>query len=760
MMSFLAPYMLGGLLACGIPIALHFFYRSRYRTVPWAAMKFLLASIEQTSRRLRFQELLLLALRVTVLALLALALARPSTTTARGGQGDAVDAVLLIDTSLSMAARDGVAPPNPGNDVYLAALKQLADAGGSITRLDRAKAAALAVLSSLPPHSTAQVVAVSDRTTLLGPQTPSHLDQARQIVSGIESSHLGSDLLPGVSEAAEVLRYGQSPNKELYLFSDMQKRGWEAQAASLIAKFKDIHTFAHVHLVHCATHAPDNAAIIGITPQSSLRTGERADFAVLVRNSGAGALRNLSVSLEVDGKEAERDTRPLDELKPGETRAILLTGLLDRPGRRLLTARLKADDLDADNRFYQVIVVHDRAGILLVDGAPNEREPRSAGSYFLQHALNLPVQVTTAPRATPRLLANKDLCILVNVRLEPSGKNEGGNLSPECVKDLAAFVRDGHPLMIFAGDQVELESYNRLLFEQHRLLPMKIANFADAPVDKPWTLDRQSAESHPFAKFREEESYAGVDRVEVRRIVELEKQAAVSGALDETRVLLRYSSGAAAIASRKRPGEGEVMLFTTSVSDPRWTDWFIAPTFVPFVQASLNYLLQGQPQMHNRVAGEPLHWQAPKAGTTRAYDLIRPDGERVRLGYPESVAGRPLVTADDTVRAGVYRIVAAHRAAQPDAEERGETQADSESEGAPFAVVPDVRDSEQLQPSSVADIDNQLGFKAIHWIAGAEGGLFGSGERMKNEWTMWLLGALFVLVSAETVLAWLCGRAW
>src|SRR5579859_7595414 len=76
-MSFLAPYMLGGLLACGIPIALHFFYRSRYRTVPWAAMKFLLASIEQTSRRLRFQELLLLAMRVTVLALLALALARP-----------------------------------------------------------------------------------------------------------------------------------------------------------------------------------------------------------------------------------------------------------------------------------------------------------------------------------------------------------------------------------------------------------------------------------------------------------------------------------------------------------------------------------------------------------------------------------------------------------------------------------------------------------------------------------------------------------
>jgi hypothetical protein len=761
-MSFLAPYMLGGLLACGIPIALHFFYRSRYRTVPWAAMKFLLASIEQTSRRLRFQELLLLALRVTVLALLALALARPSTTAARGdAQGDAVDAVLLLDTSLSMAARDGVAPPSPGNDPYLSALKQFAAADGSISRLDRAKAAALAVLGSLPVHSTAQVISVADRATLLGPQTPSHLDQARQIISELEATQLGSDLFPGVGEAAAVLKRGQAPNKELYLFSDMQKRGWEAQAAALAEKLQEIHGFARVHLVHCATRNPDNAAIVGITPQSSLRTGERADFAVMVRNTGAGILRNLSVSLEVDGKSAERDTRPLDELKPGETRAVLLTGLLDRPGRRILTARVRPDDLDADNRFDQVIVVHDQVGVLLVDGAPDDREPRNSGSYFLQHALNVPALTTTATRASPRMLANKDLCVLVNARLDAAGKNEGGNLSPEFLKNLAAFVRDGHGLMIFAGDHVEAESYNRLLHEQYRLLPGRIQRIADAPADKPWTLDRQSAEAHPFAKFREEEGYAGVDRIEVRRALELEKPAQAPAALDETRVLLRYSNGMPAIASRKRPGEGEVMIFTTSVSDPRWTDWFITPAFVPFVQVSLNYLLQGQPQAHNRIAGERLHWQtAAASGTSHAYDLVRPDGEHVRLGYPEMVAGRPLVTAEDTPRAGVYRIVRVDHKSQGGTEEAVDAKTHEEPEGVPFAVAADVRDSEQLQPASAADIDAQLGFTPVHLTASDDGGLFGGAERTKSEWTMWLLAALFVLVLGETVLAWFCGRAW
>src|SRR6478735_773104 len=130
-MGFLSPFMLWGAAAAAIPIALHLFFRSRYRTVPWAAMKFLLTSIEQTSRRLRFQELLLLIVRCALLVLLAVALARPLSSVVRGaGQGDAVDAVLLFDTSYSMGATDG-----------------------ATNRLGRAKEAALKVIDQLPSHS-------------------------------------------------------------------------------------------------------------------------------------------------------------------------------------------------------------------------------------------------------------------------------------------------------------------------------------------------------------------------------------------------------------------------------------------------------------------------------------------------------------------------------------------------------------------------------------------------------------------------------
>src|SRR5262249_6933607 len=186
-MGFLAPYMILGCLTAGIPIALHFFYRSRYRNVPWAAMKFLLAAIEQTSRRLRFQELLLLVLRVAVLLLLALALARPTSSTAGlGGRGDAVDAVLIIDQSLSMTARAGVpaagAPP-PGAPAPPRRPRRWSPRpDGSVTCLDRARAAAAAVVEQLPPGSTVQVIACADRAAVLGPRVPSHLDQGRKVI--------------------------------------------------------------------------------------------------------------------------------------------------------------------------------------------------------------------------------------------------------------------------------------------------------------------------------------------------------------------------------------------------------------------------------------------------------------------------------------------------------------------------------------------------------------------------------------------------
>ncbi len=730
-MPFLAPWMLWGALAGSIPIILHFFYRSRFRDVPWAAMKFLLAAIEQTSRRLKLQELLLLILRVCVLILLAVALARPNfQSTATGGRGDAVDAAIVIDTSLSMQASAGV----------------------SSTCIAKAREAALAVVANLPVHSTVRVILASGKAEVLGPRNPGHLDEARKVIRDITATEQGADLPAALAEAEAFLASSASPNKELYVIGDMQRNALEEKSGDLRTALGKAKERASIHFIHCTPKVTRNVAVAGITPQTTLRSGERADFAVLVRNTGKQAVKNLTVTLTIDADEKNHESQALPEIGPGETRAVVLGGVLARPGRHVISASVKPDELEGDNRLDQVVYLNDQAGVLIVDGSPDIRDPRKASSYFLAHAVNpttpgspgLPVSVVPAERVSPRDLAGKDLCILTDVRLEATAKGDVG-LPPEFTRALKPFVEEGKSLLVIAGPRVDAAAYNTILFDQMRLLPYKLApKNVTAPGDKGWKLDRATSEG-PFARFRDNKAYQNIDNIEVRHALDALEDKKDATLAEESRVLVRYRTGKPAIASRKHPGQGEVMLFTTSLHDPAWSDWFVSTAFVPFVQVTVGHLLEGRPVESNRVAGEALSYQVPKGEEEAAFDVVPPVGDAKRLEVPVASQGRHLVTAPDTARAGLYRITGAGR---------------TPSEADPlYAVAPDLRETDDLTVMTPEEINNAIGFKASH-ITGEEGAAQTGAERLKREWTTWLLMLLLILVLGEMALAWYCGRSW
>ena len=177
-------------------------------------MRFLLTSIEETSRRLRFQELLLLVLRCAVLVLLAVALARPLSTMVRGGgQGDAVDAVLLFDTSMSMGASDG-----------------------AVDRLGRAKEAALKVIDDLPPYSTVQIIACADRAVPLGPRSPADVDQARSLIDSLTLTSLATDLYPGVRKPRPSCSAANQPTRNCMSLATCSGRAGNSKPAIRLAR--------------------------------------------------------------------------------------------------------------------------------------------------------------------------------------------------------------------------------------------------------------------------------------------------------------------------------------------------------------------------------------------------------------------------------------------------------------------------------------------------------------------------------------------
>jgi hypothetical protein len=742
-MNFLAPWMLFGSAAVAIPIALHFFFRTRYRTVPWAAMKFLLASIEQTSRRLRFQELLLLITRCLVLAALAFAMARPMTTVVRGsGRGDAVDAVFVMDVSYSMGARDGAA-----------------------TRLQRAKNAALEALDKLPAHSTAQIVACADRVVSVGPRAPSNLDQARSLIKDLELTSLATDLTPGVVEAKTLLDRGQLPNKELYVFSDFQKSGWEQQPSTLLDGFRELKEKATITLVRCGTRPIKNAAIVGISAQAGIpRPNQRSSFAVLVRNTGNEPMSDVRVALSADGDEKKGETQTIPMLGPNETRAVTLTAQFDKSGPRVLTARILFDEMDGDNRYDQVIPVHEQVNVLVVNGGTNELDASRSSTFFLNLAL---VPVSDANRskfylqfreveprlATPALLAKTDLCILVNVGMPGEGARgvelagRRSTAPADFLAELGTWVRQGHGMLIVPGNNTIAEAYNRVLGKNLGLLPLPLKGVRDlaAESDKQKRLSRSSFTLPALRQFKEDKYYETLDVTLVSRAIELDESGEAKGAEGSRQVVARLANGLPFLAIR-HVDAGEVVMLTTAF-EPSWSDPNPVLT-VPMVQTLVAHLLHSQTPNQNLVAGESLTCY-PRDKEVHSYNLKPPSGPSIRL-LPEVKEKRQVLSVGDLHQAGVYRLLAktvTQEAAMADV-------------GIPIAVTPDLRESQDLSTLTDEQLDSRLGFTPLHATAGIEGAAATGLDRYRREWTLWVLAAVLVLAVGEALLAWLCGRSW
>lgn len=731
-MSFLSPLLLFGALAVAVPLALHFFYKVRYHKLPWAAMRFLKLSIEQTSRRLRFQEYVLLALRCLALLLLALALARPTWNAISGsGRGESIDAVLLIDTSYSMGASDG-----------------------ELTRLDRAKAAALSVIDNLPNNSTVQVYACADRASFLGPRTPSNLDQARQVVNGIALTSLAGDVLPGLVEAEAALDRSAGTTKEVYLFGDLQKSGWEPQAAAIRARAAELKRRGTFVVVRCGSPARSltNVAVTDLTyPGGIPHTNSRVPVSVVVKNTGAAVATNLTVTLEVEGQGGDKETGTIEELAPGQSVPVTLTAKLDRAGLQLLTATVQADDLPGDNRLDRLIAVRDAVRVLVVDGAPNIGDPKQSASHFVTNALlpvsadqqseyHVRVTVVAPEEAGAGLLGANDVCILCNVAASNADRPGVPGLSAEFVARLPQFVREGGGLIVGAGDNVSVAGYNQAFAAAaNPLLPFALTEVVAAPPDKPLKPAPDSTASPSFlSRFKDEPFSTVTVAVDVEKCFGVNESSPGGG-----RVLMRLANQQPWLTQRTL-GDGEVLFVGTSL-DASWTNWpGKAGSYLSLLQLTMAHLVGKTAADFNRTAGDKLSWSPPDA--TRSYDLLKPGGSRVKVGVPSGLAGDKLaLTTTDTPTAGLYRYAF-----------EGEEPA---GQGL-FAVSPDLRESENLEVLSDAEATELLGFRPVLILAGPDSAAELTTERGKREWTVWVLLGLFAVAVGESLWAWFCGKAW
>src|SRR6266446_10056615 len=104
-MSFLNPFFFIGSLMLSVPVIIHLVRREKSEIIPFSSLMFLLKVPKRSIRQQIIKNLLLMALRVLLLALLVGAFARPYLTKSikpNAPVGSAQSVVMLLDNSYSM----------------------------------------------------------------------------------------------------------------------------------------------------------------------------------------------------------------------------------------------------------------------------------------------------------------------------------------------------------------------------------------------------------------------------------------------------------------------------------------------------------------------------------------------------------------------------------------------------------------------------------------------------------------------------------
>ena len=278
-MSFIQPILLLGLPAVLIPVIIHLLNRLRYRTVPWAALMFLLRASRSSTRNARLRHYLVLACRMLLLLFLILALARPVV----GGRLGLTLAsppetiLLLLDRSLSMETIDARHQLSR-REKAIALFKQADDVAG--------RSRFVLIESALREPRTLATLAALDKLAVTGP------------------TDTGADIPAMLQAALDYVVANQTGRTEIWIASDLQRSNWRPASTAwkrLAAAFDALPQDIRFRVVPMAAPAPDNAWMALQTARESGRRESKRLHLVFEIMQEAAKSRSLPVSLSVNG---------------------------------------------------------------------------------------------------------------------------------------------------------------------------------------------------------------------------------------------------------------------------------------------------------------------------------------------------------------------------------------------------------------------------------------------------------------------------
>lgn len=607
-------------LSIAIPILIHLLLRFRRRPVPWAAMRFLYEAYQKQRRKLKLQQILLLATRCLLLLAAGLAVARPFAGDGAGA-GGAADVYVVLDNSLTSQFRNESG--ERALDRHIDAAQEMIDRLGAGDRAGIVTLAAGETLDVLPPSGDLQGVrAALERVGVT--------DAPADIEGALERVRSSIDASPGAARVVVLSEF---------------RRGFFPPDETPSAVFQDELSLP-TRLIGHSTADGDNVAIVEVEPQRSLVLGgeERETVRVRLRRFGGAADREATSVVRAAYVGGESEAAPVDagrsvaEWAPGQSEQDIFVSvqapvMVAKPGA--LSVSIDRDALAGDDTAWAPVAVAEGARVGVVDRAAFVRSDSSPlpASRWVELAL----QPDRTSRLQPVTLDPADLDATALAGLETVFVLRPDLLSGEGWSALARFVESGRSVVLAPPPDSAAHAWVDPAIDA---LGLEISIASERVEHEQARALRPGGEgSVELLRMLGSEIEELISPVRVFASLPIELDPASGGAM------LMLDDGTPWVVRATTRGDGQVIVLGSAVS-LEWSTLPATPLMVPLMQ-----------EVVREAGGSTVRQRVSEAGDQPAVRSGTSELDPIRSGdsLPSDGDGGWTVLDD----AGVYRMVGA-----------------------------------------------------------------------------------------------------
>jgi hypothetical protein len=714
--SLLHAGLAAGAALAAIPVILHLFMRQTPKHVIFPALRLIRERHKRSKKQLKVKNWLLLAARMLVLALMAMALARPTlnSETSLGDQEVPTALAFVFDTSMSMQYTE------KGND-----------------RLTEAKARVAEILKRTTEDSE---VFVLDSAEPVKP-VPVSPGSARKKIDALTLRAANQPLNAALIQASQAVGASNLPRREVYVLTDLASSAWElgsTRTTDGLDKLRKEKKLARTYILRLTPKKVKDVAVVSAEPTASVVTeGEPVEVKAVLRTSGEAV--EAVAEFWLDG--TKKDQKPVKIAANGEQEVTFISPSKLESGLHQGMVKLNGapDDMAFDDVRFFSFTTQQSMRVLVVADVFTDND---LDALFVESALAPGESIAPGGSSSPfkverqtrrqfqeqvrKQLAPKDYTAVFLLNVDELSLSDWGRLS--------GYVRDGGGLVVAVGNRSVASSYGSTA---STILP---ATLDEKKLVQAGTLFAKAEFGHPIFNRHPKELNRDLGEIPVFRYWGVKP-------VENSRTLLSFADGAPALLERtfKGPRTGHVLLWTTPLSrrvdraDPAaWNELPMSWVFFELINQTMPYLAG--------TAGERLNYEAGQDAVLTVDTKTQVSNYNVQGPDPKSSYVLAAPTASDTLLV-------------PAPSKEGQWRVDGKSPTGSqmkmgFSVNVPASES-QVVALKENDLDGLFGGKDLYKIADDAASLDRAQKvgRYGNELFPYIMLLILALVTAENMLA-------